>query len=309
MAGQFCDERLQRLAQLVHRHSTFMFTLCVLNFILSIVASLGNFLAIRAISKASSMSANLKKLFLSLASSDLAVGLFAQLMHGVIMAVMLKMAANENYNFDFLCPTVITICYLPMVFLACASFLNITVIAVDRLLAVSLHLRYQELVISRRVVIALVSLWLTSGVVSSIIVSLTKHFGIVAAVIIFFGFLLTTVANIRVYKVVRYHKNRIQSQFQQVNHQEMELHREKRSAFNALFVYVVFVVCYLPYFCVLMLYGTNGSQSSFLAPYFATHFLVFLNSSLNPLVYCWRYREIRQIMKSTVKKIIGISET
>ena len=179
MAGQFCDERLQRLAQLVHQHSTFMFTLCVLNFILSIVASLGNFLAIRAISKASSMSANLKKLFLSLTFSDLAVGLFAQPMYGVIMAVMLKMAANQNYNFDFLCPTVITICYFSMFFLSCASFLNITVIAVDRLLAVSLHLRYQELVTSRRAVIALVSLWLTSGVVSSIVVSLTKHFGVV----------------------------------------------------------------------------------------------------------------------------------
>ena len=273
------------------------------------MATLGNFLAIRAIWKASSMPANLKKTFLSLAFSDLAVGLFSQLMHGVIMAVMLKMAANQNYNFDFLCPTVLTICYLPMFFLSYASFLNITVIAVDRLLAVSLHLRYHELVTSRRVVIALVSLWLTSSVASSIIISLKKHFGMAAAVVGWIGFLLTTVAYIRIYKVVRYHHNQILSQLQQANHQEMEQHREKKSAFNALFIYVVFLVCYLPYFCVLMLYGTNGSRSSFLAPYFTTHFLVLLNSSLNPLVYCWRYREIRQIVKSTVKKIIGITET
>ena len=116
--GQFCDERLQRLAQLVHQHSPFMFTLCVLNFILSLVATLGNFLVVRAIWKASSMPANLKKTFLSLAFSDLAVGLFLQLMNGVIMAVMLKMAANQDYNFDFLCPAVLTICYLPMFFLS-----------------------------------------------------------------------------------------------------------------------------------------------------------------------------------------------
>ena len=306
-AGQFCDERLQRLAQLVYQHSTFMFTLCVLNFILSLVATLGNFLVIHAIWKASSMPDNLKQIFLSLAFSDLAVGLFSQLMHGVIMAVMLKMAVNESYDFDFLCPAVLTICYLPMFFLAYASFLHITIIAVDRLLAVSLHLRYQEIVTSRRVVIALVSLWLTSGVASSIIISLTKHFGMAAAVVGWIGFLLTSVAYIRIYKVVRYHQNQIQSQLQQAHRQEMELHREKKSAFNALFIYVVFVICYLPYFCVLMLYETSGSRSSFLAPYFATHFLALLNSSLNPLVYCWRYREIRQIVKITVKKIIGIT--
>ena len=158
------------MAQLVHQHSTFVSTLCVLNFNLSLVATLGNFLVIRAIWKASSIPANLKKTFLSLAFSDLAVGLFSQLMHGVIVALMLKMAANQNDNFDFLCPAVLTICYLPMFFLTCASFFNITAIAVDRLLAVSLHLRYHELVTSRRVVIALVSLWLTSGVASSIII-------------------------------------------------------------------------------------------------------------------------------------------
>ena len=203
------------------------------------------------------------------------------------MAVMLKMAANQNYNFDFLCPTVLTICYLPTFFLACASFLNITVIAVDRLLAVALHLRYRELVTSRRVVIALVSLWLTSGVASSIIISFTKLFSMVAAVVGWIGFLLTTVAYIRIYKVVRYHQNQIQSQLQQANHQEMELHRQKKSTFNALFIYVVFVFCYLPHLCVLMSYGNNGSRSSLLAPLVATHFLVILNSSLNPLVYCW----------------------
>ena len=308
MASQFCDEKLQALVQLVHQHSTFMFTLCVLNFIFSLVATLGNFLVIRAIWKAPSMPANLKKTLLSLAFSDLAVGLFSQLMHGVIMAVMWNMAANQNYNFGFLCPTVLTICYLPMFFLACASFLNITVIAVDRLLAVSLHLRYHELVTSRRVVVALVSLWLTSGIASSIIISFTKHYGMVAAAVGWIGFLLTTVAYIRIFKVVRYHQNQIQSQLQQANHQEMELHREKKSAFNALFIYVVFVLCYLPYFCVLMFHENNGPRSSLLAPYVATHFLILLNSSLNPLVYCWRYREIRQIVKSTVKKILGITE-
>ena len=294
--------------QPVRHYRTFMFALCALNFIFSLVTILGNLLVIRALGKASSIPANLKKLFISLASSDLAVGLFAQLMYGVIMAVILKMSANENYNLDFLCPTILTVCYFAMFGLVCASFLNITVIAVDRLLAVSLHLRYPELVTSTRVVFTLVSLWLTTGVSASIFISLPEKFGIVTLVIGCVGLFLTTVAYIRIYKVVRYHLNQIQSQPQQVNYQETELLREKKSAFNALFVYVVFIVCYLPYICVIMLSLTYGFHKSFIAAPSkeATLFVVLLNSSINPLVYCWGYREIRQIVKSTLKKIFHV---
>ena len=312
MAAQFCKHKLKELECFIHHYRTFMFTLCVLNLVFSLVATVGNLLVVHALWKASSIPANLKKMFLSLVFSDLAVGLFVHFIYGIIMAVMLKMAANGNYNFDFLCPTVLTICVFSMFLLACASFLNITVIAVDRLLAVSLHLRYQELVTSRRVDMALVSLWLTSGIAASMLITLPKQSYVVTAVVICFGFLLSTVANIRIYKVVKYHQNRIQSQLQQANHQEMELHREKKSAFNALFVYVVFIICYLPYFVVVILSAvTNSSQirSFLVVPKEATLSLILLNSSLNPLVYCWRYREIRQLVNSTVKKIFHITET
>ena len=116
------------------------------------------------------------------------------------------------------------------------------------------------------------------------------------------GPLLTTVAYIRIYKVVRYHQNQIQGQLQ-LNAEEMQLHREKKSAFNAVFVYIVFIACYLPGLCSVMLVMTNISRSYFLATNHATFFLILLNSSLNPFVYCWRYPVIREIVKNKVKKI------
>ena len=309
MAAQFCNVKLEGLAQYVRHYRPFASTLCVLNLIFSLVAILGNLLVIHALWKASSIPANLKKLFASLAFSDLAVGLFVQLMYGIIMGIMLTMAANGSYNFAFLCPTIVTFCHFAMFLLVCASLLNMTFIAVDRLLAVSLHLRYQELVTSRRVAIALVSLWLTSVVAASIHFSRPKHSSVVTAVVECVALLLTTVAYVRIYKVVRYHQNQIQSQLQQVNHQEMELHRETKSAFNALIVYVIFVICYFSHFCVVMWSVIKSSQTSYLAPYYVTVFLILLNSSLNPLVYCWRYQQIRQIMKSTMKKIFHIQTT
>ena len=309
MASQFCNRRLSRLAQLVSDHyETFMFAFSLSNMVFSLLAVTGNLLAIRALWKASSIPTNLKKSFLSLAFSDLAVELLPQLMLGVTIAGMLKMAANGNYNFDFLCPNILNVGYFSFFLLTCASFSNVSAIAVDRLLAVSLHLRYQELVTSNeRVNVALVTLWLTSGVAATIFISLPQSNSIVIAIVEIVGLLLTTVAYFRIYKVVRYHRNQIQSQAEQSNVQAIELVREKKSAFNTLFVYVVFLASYLPNLCSQMFLLTERLQISFLLAEHVTLLLGLLNSSLNPVVYCWRYRKLRQIMQRLLKKIFRIN--
>ena len=159
MASQFCTQKLEELAQLVNLYRIFMLTICVLMLVFSFFTVLGNLLVIHALWKASSIPANVKKLFLSLAFSDIAVGLFGQLMPGVIIAVMLAMEATGN--FVFLCPAILTVGYFFMFLLATASVSTITAIAIDRLLAISCHLRYQERITLKRVVIALVC-YLTS---------------------------------------------------------------------------------------------------------------------------------------------------
>ena len=154
MDHPLCSQKLAENAKLVHYQRALMVTFCVLNLIFSLVATLGNLVVIRALCKASSIPATLKKLFLSLAVSDFAVGLFAQLMFGIIVAVMLKMAANRSFNFHLLCSWILTVCYFVIYLLTYASFLTIVFIAVDRVLTVFLHLRYQELVTSKRVAMA-----------------------------------------------------------------------------------------------------------------------------------------------------------
>ena len=112
----------------------------------------------------------------------------------------------------------------------------------------------------------------------------------VAAVILLVGYVLTTVAYARVYKVVKYHQNQIYSQNQLQNAQTREALRQRKSAYNALFVYFVFLVCYFPFLPSTILYLTNNSEISFLIARYASFSLIYLNSSLNTIVYCWRYR-------------------
>ena len=179
MAEQACTRLLDFSVKLVSYRRSFSLGFCVLNFVFSLVATLGNLLVIRALMKNSSIPATVKKLFLSLAFSDLAVGLLPQLMTAIISAVMLKMASSGD-DLAFFCPTVLIVLLYFQYLLAFASFLNVTVIAFDRLLAVSLHLRYQELVTPKRVTVVLVSLWLTSCVSPFLYIFLPKGIEVVA---------------------------------------------------------------------------------------------------------------------------------
>ena len=182
MAEQFCTRELYSLVHVVHHRRSSLLAFCVLDFVFSVVAILENLLVIRALMKASTIPATVKKLFLGLAFSDLAVGLCSQLMAAIISASILKMASSGN-NTAFFCPTVLGVRNYFRYLLVSASFLNVIVIAFDRLLAVSLHLRYQELITPKRVNIALVSLWLISCITAFIFVFLPTSNEIVGAVI------------------------------------------------------------------------------------------------------------------------------
>ena len=302
MAAHFCDNKLEDYQIILHLHENFLMAFCVLNLCFFLLATVGNLLVIRALWKASSIPVNLKSLLQSLAFSDLAVGLIAQLMLGVIVALMLNVAANENDNLDFLCPTILAVCYTILYLLTCASFLTIMAITVDRLLAIYLHLRYQELVTSKRVIIVLVFLWCISCAAASIFFVLPNGNSILVAVIEIGGLLFTTVAYALIFKTVRHHQIQEQSQFYRKNDQAMGTVRERKSALNALTVYIVFLACFLPNLCCRILLTVDRFRVSFLVANHISGFLVLLNSSLNPLVYCWRYREIRGTVKTLVKK-------
>ena len=176
MDENFCKDSSNLLRQFAESQNTALFSLCVLHFVFSPVATLGNCLAIRALWKASSLPANLRKLLLSLAFSDLAVGFFAHPTYAVVFVML-----GTLNNLDVPCALIFTRSL--SVLLSVASFLHVTAIGVDRLLAVSLHLRYAELVTSKRVTITLVAIWLTSCAIS-LLAYLMKFHGYVIGVIL-----------------------------------------------------------------------------------------------------------------------------
>ena len=107
-----------------------------------------NIMTIYSIHKTSAMAKTLKILLLSLAFSDVAVGLFSQPIYTFFLVKWLHL---EHIN----CNTYQVLNIAVFLFLA-ASFLGVVAVGVDRFLAVHLHLRYQELVTRKRVVVVLI---------------------------------------------------------------------------------------------------------------------------------------------------------
>ena len=306
MVALFCNQKLEEYHVLLHRHRPVLLAFCVLNLGFAVLATVENVLVIHALRSSSTLPGNLKKMFLSLAFSDFAVGFLGQSMLGIITAIMLKMTANGNYDLDFLCPTLITVCYSVIYFLTCVSFFSIIAIAVDRLLVIFLHLRYHELVTSKRVIFTFASLWMACGVATFIFTQLPNHQIIFVAVIEICGLLVATTAYIYIYRVIRSLTTVHPQREHQPHDHKQNSNRERKSASSAFLVYIVFLACFLPNFCCIMLLTSNRSKVSFILANHISGFLVLLNSSLNPVIYCWRYQEIRRIVKNSLKKLLFI---
>ena len=307
MVHSFCTRKLEDVTILLKYYYHFDLICCVLHFSFSLMAISGNLLVIYALKRVHSIPSTLKTLFLSLAFSDLGVGFYVQPMLGVVIALTLNTAAKGSYNFDFLCPSALTVNVYFAYFLSGASFFTIAAIALDRFVAVTFHLRYEELVTEKRVGIAITISWLTSGLVGFAFIGISTHDYLVNIVVQTLGLLVITVTYLRIFKIVRYHRHKIQSELHIQNGRAIATFRAKKSVINCFYVYIIVMACYVPNIIASILLIVDKSKPSFVIVYYVSTLVICINSSLNPLVYCWRYPEIRNIVINTVKKVFCIN--
>ena len=134
-------------------YSTFVAN-CFFNVFLLFTALVLNIITIQALRKISWFPKPLKTLLLSLAISDLGVGLLVHPVYIAGLIINIEQSANKRLLY-----TVYTAQRLFGYLLCAASLLGITALTVDRFLAIHLHLRYQELVTHKRVVAVVISVW------------------------------------------------------------------------------------------------------------------------------------------------------
>ena len=263
-----------------------------------------NIITILALRKTSSLSKPLKTLLLSLAVSDLGVGLLVQPLYVAYLAISMEQN-TETQTFK------ITLGALQITgsFLSYASFFGGMALSAGRFLAIHYYLRYQELVTPKRVVAAVISVWVLSVIVSLIAFSglIPENIGaIIGGTIECVCYLTTAFFYFKIYLAVRHHSNQIHVLQAQLAHNGeviANVMRQKKSAVGAFYLYLVFVACYLPHLCIWVNHLTTGLSTAtwHLSFYFYT--LLLLNSSLNPLIYSWKMTDIRHAVMDILRNI------
>jgi len=85
---------------------------------------------------------------------------------------------------------------------------------------------------------------------------------------------------------------------------QLNLSRYRKTVSTALWVFATLVICYLPFVLVLIARAILSEIAGSLVIIFLFGItLVYLNSSLNPLLYCWKIREVRHAVKETLRNL------
>ena len=280
----------------VHNELTF---LLVLNIFLSITAFLGNTLILVALQKENSLHPPSKLLYCNLAITDLCVGIIVQplnLAHWISVV-------TERWS----------ICYYALQgtrfsgYTLCAvSLLTSTAISVDRLLALLLGLRYRQVVTLRRTCIIVFGFWILSIVGSSTIfwnphILLWCQYIVTALCLVTTIFAYTKISYTLRHNQIHVHNHVAQGQPSQAI--PLNIARYRKAVYSALWVQVTMIVCYLPISIVAALTPQKGISLSVYRAWQFSVSLVYLNSSLNPLLYVWKIREVRQAVKETLRQL------
>ena len=276
--------------------------LVIFNVFLPFIATAGNTLILVALNKVSSLHPQSKLLFRNLAVTDLCVGVIAQHLYIVNLILLL----TENWK---ICRYAVVASFAVGSILGAVSLPTLTLISVDRLLALLLRLKYKQVVTLRRTKVLVCIIWVSAPVCGATQYFLSYIIALQGAII---SLLLTMsiVSYTWIFFALRHHQSQVQNVFQQGRPSQtipLNIARCRKAVSSAVWVQLVLVACYLPYGIVVALWAYTGLLSVDFLVVYCPITLVYLNSSLNPFIYCWKIKELRQVVKQTIREFFSTS--
>ena len=184
------------------------------------------------------------------------------------------------------------------------SLCTLTAISVDRLLALLLGLRYRQVVTLARVRGMAILSWVMFFSLSVLYFWNPYVPMITLCVIVLLCLVASTFSYSRIYFTLRYQQPLVfpeHGEMQNMSAQARVL-KFRKTVSSSLWVYLTLIACYLPFAIVQMVAATNGDSLSIILAEGSTTSLVYLNSSINPVIYCWRIREVWQAVKATIRR-------
>ena len=189
-----------------------------------------------------------------------------------------------------------------------ASIFHLTLLSMERFVAIKYTFRYTTIVTAFHLKIAVVSSWVIPSCLA-ILKSLFEEFEIIITVARFmfgcFSFSLILYFHLSVYFVTRRHEERIKCEH--VSPQAAaDFAKEKKGLKTTRIIIMALLVCLFPllaYYLVLHIFFKSSSYIVNVIVLSHPVFLSFLslNSLCNPFIYCYRNKTFRKTCKELVK--------
>lgn len=270
---------------------------CIINWMFSPVTCLGNFVILHAIRKTQDLHSPSFLLLCCLAFSDFLVGAICQPSLAALKLVELQA------NLSSYC-TVWTFYLFSSYTTAGMSCLCLAAVSVDRLLRLSLHLRYDAIVTVPRVFQTTVVLWIFSITVVILLlwISYTVWSSLILSIFVVVLSVITFCTS-KIFQIVRRHQRQINDQNMaalSLQTNTVNVLKCKKSAVTILHVCGLFLIFYFPYIVIMIVDAFIGKTRTVMVAYGFAETALYINSFLNPLVYCLRMREVRRAVKNSL---------
>ena len=299
--------KLRAMAKIfVNQGATTFFA--TLNVFLCVIATIGNLLILVALRKVTFINPPTKLLFQCLAVTDLCVGLIEQ---PLFVTLLLR---------DFASPTALH--YVSKVYsglnfiLGGVSVMTAATISTDRLFALILGLSYKPTLTVKRVRTVVIIFWLVSfsvGFSYCIGLHIVAYGTSFVTVVILLSILTSVFSFTKIVLKLRQQQAQVQQRFkqEQVNGGGIPLNiaRYKKMVHSVAWLQMAMIVCYMPPLTVVILSRIVTQRVEKLFLYYSAMTVLFLNSSVNPILYCWRIGEVKKEVKNTLKQIYQRSST
>ena len=280
--------------------------LVALNIFLSVSATLGNVLILVALRNVSSIHPPTKLLFRCLAVTDLCVGLISQPLY--VYFIIGNSTIELAYVYDFFYYVLLTV-----------SPLTSAAISVDRLLALLLGLRYRHVVTLRRVRVVVACVWfiaVSNASLYCVAWVLSKYKVILASLCTFVALIMVSIivslfSYTKIFFTLRHQQAQVQGHVQpeqssRVRRSVLNIARYKKTVYSVAWIQFAMLACYGPYIVMsfFLHFGNVSYSTEVRVAVRVSACLIFLNSSLNPVLYCWRIKDVRQEVKNTIRKCL-----
>ncbi|XP_078365298.1 histamine H2 receptor-like isoform X1 [Oculina patagonica] len=215
-----------------------------------------------------------------------------------------------------------------------ASILSLSVISVERLIAIKNPLNHVTIVTRRRVFLTLMFVWMDALLVSALPFipwesndpykecnySPTHWWSIMVIITnVIVPFLVIVICYTSMYLTAQYHIKKISSNKKIIAHnsdRSRKEYKERRANITIMIVIGVFVCCWFPscFYYFLQKTCPECFSESFRSKQSTVNALVkiltFTSSFVNPLIYCWRSREFRSVfLKICIRKKRSFSDS